>query len=52
VGLLIDISGEQANPPATLAHGISWHTQIGYCHPTWSGEDDGILYASDRDGQE
>ncbi|KKK33655.1 hypothetical protein WQ57_23535 [Mesobacillus campisalis] len=48
--VLIDISREQAEIQTLCTHGTSWNTQQTHCHPTFSWNNEKVLFTSDREG--
>ncbi|MFJ5715835.1 oligogalacturonate lyase family protein [Neobacillus sp. NPDC093127] len=48
--VLIDIKGEKATIETLCTHSTSWNTQQTHCHPTFSWNNEKILFASDKDG--
>jgi oligogalacturonide lyase len=48
--VLIDISGETATIETLCTHQTSWITQQAHCHPTFSWNNEKILFTSDREG--
>lgn len=48
--VLIDISGEKAMIKTLCSHHTSWNTQQTHCHPTFSWNNEKILFTSDREG--
>ncbi|MBD8025483.1 PD40 domain-containing protein [Ureibacillus sp. Re31] len=48
--VLIDMSGEKATIKTLCSHHTSWNTQQTHCHPTFSWNNEKILFTSDREG--
>ncbi|WP_121664853.1 oligogalacturonate lyase family protein [Metabacillus litoralis] len=48
--VLIDLSGEKATIKTLFSHNTSWNTQKTHCHPTFSWNNELILFTSDREG--
>ena len=48
--VLVDISSDKAVLSTLCNHGTSWNTSSTHAHPTFSWENDKVLFASDRDG--
>nr|WP_106783487.1 oligogalacturonate lyase family protein [Lysinibacillus timonensis] len=48
--VLIDLSGEKATIQPLCSHHTSWNTQQTHCHPTFSWNNEKILFTSDREG--
>ena len=48
--VLIDISGETATIQTLCTHHTSWNTHQTHCHPTFSWDNEKILFTSDREG--
>lgn len=48
--VLIDIRGEEATIETLCTHMTSWNTQQTHCHPTFSWNNEKILFTSDREG--
>ena len=49
--VLIDISKDTPSFEVLCEHNTSWLSHNVHCHPTWSWNNDKILFASDRDRQ-
>jgi len=49
--VLIHLEGEEARLETLCTHQTSWYTQQTHCHPTFSWDNQKILYTSDRDGK-
>lgn len=47
--MLIDISTDEPKIEVLCEHNTSWRWQTVHCHPTWSWDDEYILYSSDCD---
>ena len=47
--VLMDISGDEPTIESLSVHNTSWTWQQVHCHPTWSWDNEYILYASDKD---
>lgn len=48
--VLIDIGGEEATIETLCTHMTSWNTQQTHCHPTFSWNNEKILFTSDKEG--
>lgn len=48
--VLIDMSGEKATIKTLCSHHTSWNTHQTHCHPTFSWNNEKILFTSDREG--
>jgi oligogalacturonide lyase len=48
--VLIDISREKATIKTLCTHHTSWNTHQTHCHPTFSWNNEKILFTSDREG--
>lgn len=48
--VLINLEGEMASIVTLCTHMTSWQTQQTHCHPTFSWNNQKILFTSDRDG--
>lgn len=49
--VLIDISEDKPKIEVLCEHNTSWRWQAVHCHPTWSWDDEYILFASDCDNE-
>jgi oligogalacturonide lyase len=48
--VLINISGNKGEIEVLCSHNTSWNTQQTHCHPTFSYNNEQILFTSDREG--
>lgn len=49
--VLIHLDGDSAKLETLCSHNTSWRTQQSHCHPTFSWNNEKILFASDREGK-
>ena len=49
--VLIHLQGQNPEIKTLCTHGTSWHTQQSHCHPTFSWDNQKILFTSDKDGK-